>query len=159
MRTGSIFGKPRSGDNLGDIVKIQLTSVIDMMVFLLIFILKSFSTENSIITPSADLQLPYSVAKDQAKPALMLEVTPRFVLLDGGPAADFSRMGDADPLILADLLKKLEKAAALDGGVKKEHPIIIQCDKSLDFKYLKRVLTTCAKASFSDFSLVVMQKE
>jgi biopolymer transport protein ExbD len=157
----SIIGKNvrRKPDNSQDIVKIQLTSVIDMMTFLLIFILKSFSTETSIITPSADLQLPYSSSKDSTRPAPMLEVTPRFVLLNGAPAADLSAIRDSDPLILPELHRQLEKAASLDGGLKKEHEIIIQCDKSIDFKYLKRVLTTCAKASFMDFSLVVMQKE
>jgi biopolymer transport protein ExbD len=89
----------------------------------------------------------------------MLEVTPRFVFLNGNPVAEIARIKDSDPLVLPELHRQLEKAASLDGGLKKEHDIIIQCDKSIDFKHLKRVLTTCAKASFSDFSLVVMRKE
>jgi biopolymer transport protein TolR len=142
-----------------EIVRPQLTSIIDMMVFLLIFILKTFSTEGNIITPSADLLLPYSASKDKAGSALMIEITKQAVLVDGEPVVTLAQMEESDSLLIRPLFQHLEKRVKILGGEKKERPAIIQCDKNIDFKYLKRVLNTCARASYSDFSLLVLQKE
>jgi len=149
----------RKRDPSQEIVRPQLTSIIDMMVFLLIFILKTFSTEGNIITPSADLLLPYSASKDKASAALMIEITKQAVLVEGEPVVTLAEMEENDSLLVRPLFSYLEKKVRMVGGEKKERPAIIQCDKNIDFKYLKRILNTCARASYSDFSLLVVQKE
>jgi biopolymer transport protein ExbD len=35
--------------------------------------------------------------------------------------------------------------------------VIIQCDSAIDFRVLKKVMYTCGKAQFSDFSLLVKE--
>ena len=35
--------------------------------------------------------------------------------------------------------------------------IIIQCDKELEFNIVKRVMYTCSKAGFTDFSVLVIE--
>jgi biopolymer transport protein ExbD len=57
--------KPRSKKNL-KAIKPQLTSLIDVMTILLIYLLKSFSSEGEIVTVSKDLMLPESSAKKKA---------------------------------------------------------------------------------------------
>ena len=46
-----------------EVPKVQLTSLIDIMTILLVFLLKSYSAEGEIFTPSKGLVLPQSTAK------------------------------------------------------------------------------------------------
>lgn len=142
-----------------EIVKPQLTSIIDMMVFLLIFILKTFSTESSVITPSTDLTLPASLSKQQPTPALMIEVTRDHILVEGQLITLLSDVEKNEGLVIPELLKILKQKAALNADSIKAKEVMVQCDKQTDFKYVKRVLSTCSQASYSDFSLLVLQKD
>ena len=66
--------RPADGD-LGSAPRPQLTSLVDLMVILLVFLLKSFSVEGQLVTPATDLQLPTSQVREVARPALSVEVT------------------------------------------------------------------------------------
>src|ERR1700744_4294590 len=58
--------------------KIQITSMVDMFVILLVFLLKSFSTSPVIISPKAGLRLPESTS-----PADPVDVLKMVVSTDG----------------------------------------------------------------------------
>jgi biopolymer transport protein ExbD len=137
----------------------QLTSLIDMMTILLVFLLKSFSAEGTLVTPSRDLELPLSVTRQAPRPALMVEITRQAVLVDGKTVASLEELDRADSLVVAPLHEWLTGYAALLGNGKKEREVIIQCDKACDFRYVKKVMATCARTGFSDFSLLVLQKD
>lgn len=142
-----------------EIVRPQLTSIIDMMVFLLIFILKTFSTESSVITPSTDLTLPASLSKQKPVAALMIEVTRSQIIVEGQVVASLSDVEQSKELVIPKLLSVLRQKVTNEGGTAKTREVIVQCDKRTDFKYVKRVLGTCSQASYSDFSLLVLQKD
>ncbi len=135
----------------------QLTSLIDMMTILLVFLLKSFSAEGNLITPSSDLALPVSTSAKMPAPALMIEVTRGNILVDGHVVASMEDVRRTKGLIVAPLYGWLQRLASAMGGEGKAREVMIQCDKDCDFRYMKRVMATCAKASFSDFSLLVLR--
>jgi biopolymer transport protein ExbD len=55
--------------------KIQITSMVDMFVILLVFLLKSYSTSPVNITPSKNLTLPKSAAVVDPQDVLKLVVS------------------------------------------------------------------------------------
>jgi len=140
------------------IIKPQLTSLIDVMTILLVFLLKSFSVEGNLITPSSDLTLAQSDSKTLPKPALNIEVTQKSINMDGKKIIQISELLKQDSLVIPELFDQLAALAMLFGKKGVQHNVMIQCDKEIDFKILKKVMFTCSKATFSKFSLLVNEK-
>ena len=135
-----------------------MTSLIDILTLLLVFLIQSFSAEGNLITPSSDLVLPLSSSKKQPAPSLMIELTRDAVVAEGKQLAanrDFSASGD---LLIKNVYQwcTLQKGRIADttGG----RHIIIQCDRELEFNIVKRVMFTCSKAGFNDFSVLVIEE-
>ncbi len=135
-------------------VRPQLTSLVDMMTILLVFLLKSFSMEGNLMTPAAGLQLPTSTSRDQALPETSVEVTRSEIRVDGRSvvtiAASEADAGDDVPAL----------AIALEGlAVGEDAAVTIQCDRDQEYHLLERVMATCSRAGFTDFSLLVTREE
>jgi len=148
---------PEGNGKRESVMKPQLTSLIDVMTILLIFLLKSFSVEGDLISASTQLELPNSESRDKPAPAINIEVTPVWINLDGSNIIKIEDFKDGEKLLILELFYPLkEKRGQLTGALKKR--VLIQCDKGTDFKVLKKVMFTCAKADLSEFSLLVNQK-
>ena len=65
-----------------DLIRPQMTSLIDILTLLLVFLIQSYSVEGNLITPSTDLQLPLSSSEISPKPALTLGITTTDVIGD-----------------------------------------------------------------------------
>jgi biopolymer transport protein ExbD len=137
---------PRAASN------VPLTSLVDMMTILLVFLLCSFSVDGQIVTPSADLELPPSSSEVPARPAVNVEVTTAGVNYDGRQVATLADLTGDDLRI--DALH-----AALTASGEAPVAISIHCDRRLDFRVLKCVLRTCHEAGCDDLSLLVLQEE
>ena len=146
---------PRPRPQTDGTARPQLTSLVDMMVILLVFLLKSFSVEGQLITPSPDLQLPESAATAPMEPALSLEVAMGGIILDGRRVADLPGPAAVESLVIAPLEAALRGLPTGAAG----QPITIQCDRRVDFAVLKRVLATCDRAGHDDLSLLVMRED
>lgn len=131
---------------------VPLTSLVDMMTILLVFLLHSFSVDGQIVTPSADLELPPSSSVVAARPALRVEVTTAGINVEGRLVIALADLAGDDLRIDA-----LLAALAVDGMP--PAAISIHCDRRLDFRLLKRVLRTCHEAGCDDLSLLVLREE
>jgi biopolymer transport protein ExbD len=143
----------------GGVTKPQLTSLIDVMTILLVFLLKSFSVEGTLVRPSDDLALPEANTTQRPVPALNVEITTNGINVDGRPVAGMDRIVQSDSLMIPELYQWLTSLSQLTGTAEQDNEVIIQCDRYLDFKYVKKVMFTCSKARYSDFSLLVLEKE
>ena len=152
----SVLPRPRPRTN--GVARPQLTSLVDMMVILLVFLLKSFSVEGQLVTPSADLHLPESSSERLVEPALSLEITTGGLLLDGLWVADLPA-ANADSLIVAPLHAALRNLAPTGADSTASRALSIQCDRGVDFAVLKRVLFTCDQAAYDDLSLLVLRED
>ncbi len=145
---------PRSRPKTNGIARPQLTSLVDMMVILLVFLLKSFSVEGQLVTPSPDLHLPESAATTPVESALSLEVTTGGIVLDGRHVADLPT-ASTDSLLIAPLASALRDLGPGGEG----QALSIQCDRRVDFAVLKRVLFTCDRTGHDDLSLLVIRED
>jgi len=141
-----------------DLIRPQMTSLIDILTLLLVFLIQSFNAEGNLITPSADLQLPLSSSEITPKPALTLEITNTHVIGDGIKLAAITTFASSDSLFINSVFTWLShKKTALKNNAQKQ-PIIIQCDRAAPFNIVKRVMYTCSKVGFSDFSVLVVEE-
>jgi biopolymer transport protein ExbD len=140
--------------------KPQLTSLVDVMTILLIFLLKSFSVETQLVTPAPDLTLPESTSREQVAPAINVAVTRTGVIVDGRQIltlAELAATPDDEPTV-ALLESELRMLAPYTGDQDTDRALTLQCDRDLDFTLLKRVMRTCSAAGFADFALLVQRE-
>ncbi len=140
------------------IAKPQLTSLIDALTILLVFLLKSFSVEGQLLTPATDLELPASSSRERPAPTVNVEVSTAAISIDGQPVAALPAVAASNslriPALHARLVDIVRRESTREGPVE----VTILCDRTVDFAVLKKVMATCAQADCSDFSLLVLQE-
>ncbi|MFP4162647.1 MAG: ExbD/TolR family protein [Chitinispirillaceae bacterium] len=145
--------------------KPQLTSLIDVMTILLIYLLKSFSSEGEIITVSEDLVLPVSSAQKRPELMVTLVVNNNFLMVEDNRLVDLDDLS-ADQLVIPELNEWLSKRRQATEKIEKysdktkfKGDILIQGDKRIRFKLLKKIMYTCGQQGYNNFSLAVRKKE
>ncbi len=156
MRIGLASGS-RSGAGDSGTFRPQLTSLIDVMTILLVFLIKSFSVEGNIVTPSPDLTLPLSSSRMPARPAYTVEITRDAVIAEGRVVADNDVLARSDSLMIPRLHEWMRGTRPEGDTTARE--VMIQSDHRVRFDVVKRVMYTCSKAGFSDFVVLVVEEE
>ncbi len=137
----------------------QLTSLVDVMTILLVFLLKSFSVEGNLVTPSADLELPLSTAQKPPKPTCTIEITRNAIASEGTIVAPLELVANQDSLLVAPLFDWMSLQRSKCEDTTKLQEVMIQSDREIPFHVVKRVMYTCSKAGFRDFSVLVLEEE
>jgi biopolymer transport protein ExbD len=162
---------------------LNITSMMDMMTIILVFLLKSYSTSDVSVAPSEDLELPVSTVKKQIEMAVNLIVSKKNIVVDGVPVLSLEKVPDEDNpgqsklqvpedqrngQLIEALLDELSKKADIAKNIgqqsgSEEHAfkgrLLIQCDKKLPFEVLRQVMYTAGQAQFSEFKFVVYKQE
>jgi biopolymer transport protein ExbD len=137
----------------------QLTSLIDVMTFLLVFLIKSFSVQGDVITPSTNLELPLSTSHKPPKPAASLEITKTSVMADGKVLSMLSASDKTDSMIIPGIYKWMVFRRSQMSDTAQGREVLIQADREIEYAVLKRVMYSCNKAGFMDFTILAIQKE
>ena len=151
MKTKS-FTDQRYEDPLEGTFKPQLTSLIDVMTLLLAFLIMTFSVEGNLVTPARDLELPESASKKNPVPVLTIELSMTQVIAGGSVIEKMEKLNADSSMLVKPLLAYLQN---INASVKRE--ILIQSDKRIEFRVLKKIMYTCGKAGFERFSVLVIQ--
>jgi len=139
-----------------DAVKPQLTSLVDVLTVLLIFLIRSFSAEASLVSPVSTVSLPVSSCDKVARMMTSIEITPDAVQVNGTHVASLSSVtGSGNPMQIGPLYEKLTK----DNLLAAESEVMIQADKSIEFEIIKKVMFTCSKAGAKDYTVLVVNEE
>ena len=155
-RTGR-FSPPADSDQTT--FRPQLTSLIDVMTFLLVFLIKSFSVQGDVITPSDNLQLPLSNTSKPPKPAASIEITKTNIMAEGKVLSPLTAVDRVDPLLIPGIFQWMSLLRSRFPQTSSAREILIQADREIEYAFLKRVMYSCSKAGFSDFTILAIQKE
>lgn len=150
---------------------LSLTSMLDILMALLFYLLQNFSAVKTDFSVGKDLTLPASSAMQTPVPALQLVVTRQAILLDNKEIVRFENgdikksdlLGDGVTIReLAIQLKKQKERSQIQGAGDPEAwvgNIVMQADKDLPFNLLKKVIYTAGITDFVMFKLAVLKKE
>ncbi|MBN2800126.1 MAG: biopolymer transporter ExbD [Deltaproteobacteria bacterium] len=160
---------------------LSITSLMDMMTIILVFLLKSYGSDDIAVKPSADMQLPVSTSLAAPKLAVNVMVSQKEIVVDGVGVLLLTRhndekSGEEVAAVPADekhgqlisklyerLLEKAEQAKDLASrtGNREEFEfkgeILLQCDKNLPFSVVREVMYTAGQAQFGNFRFVVVK--
>jgi len=154
-----------------EMAKLNITSMMDFLTIILLFLIMNYSADGSMLTNADDLVLPYSESKKKPQDVnLQLAVTQDMILLDNQavvPTDDARNIPqeENDPIItkLEERLKvmmameeEMVRMGALNaiGG-----KIIVQVDKNIDFDVLFKIMNTCGKTGYNNMHFAVMERE
>jgi len=154
--------KPRDlhkGIEKGGVFRPQLTSLVDIMVMLLFFLIQSFSIEGNLVTPSTDLELPVSNATKNPEPFCNLHITRTQVLVDDIVTVTNEKIAASQDFLIPELFKMMKAQKAKNNDPLSKGKLLIQADKEIPFAIVKKVMYTCSKAGFDDFKVLVVQEE
>lgn len=145
-------------------VRINLTSMMDMFTIILVFLLKTYSTEGMLIHPSEYLTLPKSTINKSPEVALDLIVSKEWIMVNDEPIAPVKNVINQRGFIIKPLQEKLHvyarEAKHMEElyGTKFSGKVTIQGDKSIPYKLLVKVMATCGKSDYPNMRLVVYRR-
>jgi len=150
--------------------KLNITSLMDIMTIILVFLLKSYSTEDIQIAPSDDLRLPSSSAQKPPELAVNAVVSKVNITVDGVKVVDVSggtvgeeyKRGTLISPLFDTLKEKADEAKALaerNPANKFKGRILLQCDRDIPFSLVREVMYTAGQAQFAEFKFVVYKSE
>ena len=122
----------------------QLTSLVDMMVILVVFLLHSFSADGQLVEPAAGIELPASSVETPVPPAVQVVVGRDRILVEGRDVATATS---------PDLAAAVTTALPRDTTA----PCAVQVDRAVPYRVLAAVLAGCSGAGFADVRLVVRE--
>jgi biopolymer transport protein ExbD len=145
---------------------IPMTSLMDILTCLLLFVLKSVVLEGEVINPMPGVDLPESSSNNSPRTSVAIAIFDDVVMMDGEVIASVSKSKKSNALLISPLAHKLDEAreksieiAKLRGDEEEFHGrIAIQGDKDIDFAILQRVMYTCSYSGFERISLAVLEK-
>ena len=144
---------------------LSMTSLMDILTTLLLFLLKSFVAEPEVVTPAAGVNLPYSTSQDAPQESIVVAILGDQISLGNEVIAqlDVNSKGDLmiRPLATAlsgarlrhDQWQQMRGSDAHDAPMR----VTIQGDRTMPFLLLQRVMYTCNQSGFDDISLAVLR--
>jgi biopolymer transport protein ExbD len=144
---------------------LNLVAYIDMMTMLVIFLLMSFSATGEILFVQKNIVLPDAQNWSDLERAPVVGISRDVVTLDGSQVATMDDVSKEDPTGDVKLTDLFDKLVTLKNNYKLLHPgedfngiCIIQADKNVEFKALKRVMFSASSAGYQNVNFAVTPK-
>ena len=135
---------------------LNLIPMMDVLTVLVLFLLfHSFNGE----LPEQRIELPDSVVETRPRETLAIVVSPEAVMVQGTPVISTSELHEDMVVTVAQIkarLSELEQEIGVTVPDSKE--ITLLADKTIPFKVLKKIMSTCTASGYGRISLAVVQK-
>jgi biopolymer transport protein ExbD len=144
---------------------LNVTSMIDIFTIILVFLLKSYSAEGHLIQIAESISLPVSEAQEEIHPAVSVGFNGDALYVDGKlliddivPYIESDEML-IEPLyvVLSESASRLQAVAEINEAVDFTGEIILQGDRKVPFRLLKKIIYTAGEAQYVNQSLAVFK--
>ncbi len=153
-------------------VDLNINSLLDILSVILVFLLKSYSSNTVQIKPSVDLQAPFSRSSVPPQESTAITVTLKNVLVNDSPVIKLTT-GQVpenslssggyliDPLFakLQEEVDHQQKIAKYNKNAEFKGIVTIIADRNVPFKLLTQVMYTAGQATYSRFKFAVIKSE
>jgi biopolymer transport protein ExbD len=140
--------------------EIPLVPFIDFLVTLVVFLLTSFSASGELLAQQPNLKMPDAKHVVDLEVQPVIAINPDVVTLDGRRMADTrtlaadARMERIEPLI-QDLETLKRNWSILHPSEPFPGTVIMQADQSIDFRVIKKIMSSTAQAGYANISFAV----
>jgi biopolymer transport protein ExbD len=162
--------------------ELNITSMMDMMTIILVFLLKSFGATEITVEPSDQLKLPIAAVDEEPDVAVSVVIRKDVVFVDdkivlqnevfSDPAAPGQQIygipksekkGTVVPklydafLTAAETAKAIGELAGERDDMKFKGRLLLQIDKDIPFSMLRDVMYNAGQAQFAEFEFIVIK--
>lgn len=161
---------------------LSLTAMVDMFTVLVIFLLQNYSATGEILYIPKEVTLPKANRVNELKPAVVVTVSSKEVLIDRTPVATFGEVQAATDWVIPNLRDqvrvllekaKAEQEAKLQNKIKtvvdetvgnaENDPnawrkVTLQADKSIDYLTLKKIMYSIYEAGGGPINFAVAKE-
>jgi len=152
----------RMGRNKGKTSGLMLTPLMDVFTILVFFLLFHSSGRDVLEAPK-QIKLPDSIVETKPRETVVILVSPEEVLVQGEavvgtPVLYDDRVGNVREV--TERLQQLDRniIGISTKMVAESKEVTILADKTIPFKVLKKIMTTCTDSGYGKISLAVVQK-
>jgi len=143
-----------------------ITSLIDVFVIVLTFLMRTISAEGNLMTSADNLVLPMSArAKSPTEVSLTIIGDQKHITVDDKQLMDTEVVRKQDSLLIRPILDVLikkrdeEKKAELLGIIKEATgKVVVQFDKNTPYDIVTKVMATCGYAGYSNIKFAVTKR-
>jgi biopolymer transport protein ExbD len=131
---------------------LNLTSMVDFMTVVVIFLLMQFSASGEILFMQKDIRLPDAAAGAELERVPVVALSADSITFEGSIVTGLSDLADGE--VIPELQSKLDQArnawTATNAGKPFDHKVIVQADQDVAFKYIRRVMVTCTVSQYNN---------
>jgi biopolymer transport protein ExbD len=144
--------------------QIPLIPFIDFLIVLVIFLLMSFSASGELVAQQPTITMPDAENTQQIEISPIIAVDERVITLDGTRVADTQTQGQSAQVDrIEPLIQGLEAEKRKWETIHPSEPfagqVIVQADRNIDFRVVKKVMFSAASAGYGNVSFAVNQRE
>jgi biopolymer transport protein ExbD len=152
----------RMGRSRGKITGLNLTPLMDVFTILVFFLLFHSSGGDILDTPK-QIKLPDSVVETKPRETIVIMVSPEAVLVQGEAVIGTPKLLDDRIQSVAGITERLTQLERNVIGIStktvaESKEVTILADKTIPFKVLKKIMSTCTASGYGRISLAVIQK-
>jgi len=148
--------------NRATVVKISLTSLMDVFTILVFFLLVNSATTEVLETPK-QITLPASVVEEKPRETVVIFISPTEVTVQGASVALVSEILETTNQDIAAIGERLAEISENIIGLRTQivaesQEVTILADRSVPFSVIKKVMSTCTGHGYERISLAVVQQ-
>jgi len=152
----------RMGRNKSKVTGLNLTPLMDVFTILVFFLLFHSGGGDILETPK-QIKLPDSVVETKPRETVVIMVSPEVVVVQGEAVVNTPELLDDSVRMVAGITERLEQLERNIIGISTKavaegKEITILADKTIPFKVLKKIMSTCTDSGYGRISLAVVQK-
>jgi len=140
----------------------NLTSLMDVFTILVFFLLVN-SSNSEVLTPPKIITLPDSVVETKPKETVVIIVSPDVITVQGENVATTEEVISSKQDAILGISNKLQELTKNVIGVStkavsESREVTILSHKTVPFKVLRKIMSSCTYAGYEKISLAVLQK-
>ena len=152
----------RMGRNKRKVTGLNLTPLMDVFTILVFFLLFHSSGGDILETPK-QIKLPDSVVETKPRETVVIMVSPQVVLVQGQAVVSTPELLEDRIRTVAEITERLKQLERNIIGIStktiaESKEVTILADKTIPFKVLKKIMSTCTGSGYGRISLAVIQK-
>ncbi len=152
--------------------EIDITSLLDILTILLVFLLVNLNTSDVITNIKDGIVLPKSLSRSHNHPGVIIQVSPTEVWVGNKSVLDVDTSKDSRSFdhggrrivpLYNELNKIRDEAEIINKTARVDKPFSavanLVVDETIKYDMVRKVLYTCAQAGFQKYKFIVLGKE
>jgi len=139
-------------------VDVDITSLLDILTILLVFLLKSYNASDLKLDLTQGLEMAQSESKAMTRFAPVIQVNKEAMVFLNNKSIGRIPASGSMTMLTQKLKEEREKLETQNQGKKTAHPselVNLVFDKEMDYQYVQRIMNDSALAGYSQFKFIV----